>query len=389
MGRKPTRWTNLPKGMRARPRGNLVHYYLDTGAKPRKEIPLGSDYVLAVTRWAELTSRPAPVTTEGPPTLPDAIDGRGDVDGYRKDVLPTKAPRTQQDNEKELVWLLKFFGGDSPAPLDEIEPAHVQRYLRWRVKQARAAEEAKNEQRRKDGKPEQPIPHDFGHVRANREKALLSHIFNYARAEGLTKAPNPCAGVQGFEEEGRDTAPDTELVGRVLAEADKPLEFAMRLADIIGQRPSDVLRVSETDIAGTVPGGILQVRQGKTKMKLRIVVEGALADLVLEIRAYKRQIAQDRRDAGRPVVHTMALLVSEAGGPLTKNMLRDRFDDARARAGVKKDLFQFRDFRAKVATETDEAQGTRAAQALLGHTTEAMTAAYIRHKVGKKVRPIR
>jgi integrase len=27
------------------------------------------------------------------------------------------------------------------------------------------------------------------------------------------------------------------------------------------------------------------------------------------------------------------------------------------------------------------------AQALLGHTTEAMTAKYIRHKVGKKVKP--
>jgi integrase len=89
------------------------------------------------------------------------------------------------------------------------------------------------------------------------------------------------------------------------------------------------------------------------------------------------------------VVHTMALLVNEKGEKLTANMLRNRFDDARERAGVKKDLFQFRDFRAKVATETDEAQGTRAAQALLGHTTEGMTADYIRHKVGKKVTPIR
>jgi integrase len=67
-------------------------------------------------------------------------------------------------------------------------------------------------------------------------------------------------------------------------------------------------------------------------------------------------------------------------------MLRSRFDDARERAGVQKDLFQFRDYRAKVATEVDEAEGTRAAQALLGHTTESMTVTYIRHKVGRKVR---
>lgn len=46
-------------------------------------------------------------------------------------------------------------------------------------------------------------------------------------------------------------------------------------------------------------------------------------------------------------------------------------------------------FRAKVATDNDEASGTRAAQALLGHTTEAMTADYIRQKVGRKVKPSR
>jgi integrase len=318
----------------------------------------------------------------------DAVHGRGKVAGYRKDVLPTKAPRTQQGNEDELVWLLKFFG-EPPAPLDSIEPVHVQQYMDWRIEATRAAATARNEQRRKDGKPELPIAPDLGHVRANREKALFSHIWNYARRNGLTKLPNPCMGVKGFTEEGRDAAPDAELVARVLAEADKPLEFAMRLADIIGQRPADVRRCSETDIEGNVPGGVLKVRQGKTRAKLRIVIAGALATLIHEIREYKRAIAAERRAAGKPVLHTMALLVNEKGEALTESMLRNRFDEARERAGVQKDIFQFRDFRAKVATETDEAAGTRAAQALLGHTTEGMTAAYIRHKVGKKVTPIR
>lgn len=387
MGRKATRWKNLPPGMRARERGNKVHYYLDAGGKPRREIPLGSDYIEAVGKWAKLTNKTAPVTA-GPVTFEDAVRGRGKVDGYWKDVLPGKAPRTQQDNEKELEWLLKFFG-DPPAPLDEIEPVHITQYMRWRIKAAKALAEEANAQRRKDGKPEQPIPHDLGHVRANREKALFSHIWNYARQQGMTKLPNPCAGVEGFEEEGRDVAPDAELVARVLAEADKPLEFAMRLADCIGQRPSDVRRCSETHITGDVPGGILHVQQGKTKMKLRVVIEGPLADLITEIRAYKRAIAERRRAAGKPVVHTMALLVNEEGKALTEAMLRSRFDEARQRAGVQKPLFQFRDFRAKVGTEVDEAHGTRAAQAVLGHTTEGMTVTYIRNKVGRKVSPLR
>jgi integrase len=381
MGRKPSRWTNLPKGMRARPRGQKVFYYLDTGAKPRTEIPL-------VQKWAELTSRPAPPMADAPITFVDAVHGRGNVAGYRKDVLPTKAARTQQDNEVELEWLLKFFG-DPPAPLDAVEPVHVQQYMDWRVQQARELAAARNAERRKAGRPEVAIDPDIGQVRANREKALFSHIWNYARRKGLTKLSNPCAGIKGFGEDGRDVAPDAELVGRVLAEADKPLAFAMRLADIIGQRPADVLKASEAHIRGEVPGGILQVQQGKTGAKLRIVIEGDLATLLLDIREYKRAIAAERQAAGKPAVHTMALLVNEKGEQLTANMLRNRFDDARERAGVEKDLFQFRDFRAKVATETDEAEGTRAAQALLGHTTEGMTAAYIRHKVGKKVRPIR
>ena len=374
MGRKPSRWTNLPKGMRARPRGNLVHYYLDTGAKPRKEIPLGSDYLLAVQKWAELTSAKKPEGAELTFTYA--------AEEYKKDVLPSKEPRTRKDNEKELDWLLKFFG-DPPAPLESIEPQHIRQYMRWRVKQSRALAEAKNAARRKADRPEIEIPADIGQVRANREKALFSHIWNFARAEGFTGKPNPCAGIKGYSEEGRETAPDVELVARVLEKADKPLELAMRLADIIGQRPADVLRVSEAHISGPVPGGILHVQQGKTGAKLRIEIEGALADLLLEVRAYKKALEQGGS------VKTLALLVNEKGKPLTKHMLRDRFDEARARAGVDKPLFQFRDFRAKVATETDEAEGTRAAQALLGHTTESMTASYIRHKVGKKVRPIK
>ena len=91
MGRKPSRWTNLPKGMRARPRGNLVHYYLDTGARPRKEIPLGSDYIQAVQKWAELTSSSKP--PEGELTFPYAASR------YKTDALPLKEPRTRKDNE--------------------------------------------------------------------------------------------------------------------------------------------------------------------------------------------------------------------------------------------------------------------------------------------------
>ena len=52
-----------------------------------------------------------------------------------------------------------------------------------------------------------------------------------------------------------------------------------------------------------------------------------------------------------------------------------------------KDKFQFRDLRAKAATDKDDKVGIEAAQALLGHRTSSMTADYIRHRMGKLVSP--
>lgn len=366
MGRKPSTWANLPKGMRARPRGDKIYYLLDTGEKPRKEIPLGTDYVMAVKRWAELTSKKVPQS--GAATLGYVLAK------YFDDVVPGKSSGSQRSDEQERVWVLKFFN-DPPAALENIEPQHIKQYMRWRAAEARKAAIAKNKARVAKGGEDQPVPKEFGQVRANRSKALVSHMWNWAREEGITKLPNPCAGVHRFTETGRDTAPDAAMVKRVMDVADLPLQFAMRLADLIGQRPSDVRALKETDIRE----GLLHIKQGKTRAKLRIEVVDGLADLIEEIRAYKRK-------AG---TICSALLVNENGQPLGKDAIRYRFDQAREKAGIAKDEFQFRDFRAKVATETDDASGTKSAQALLGHSTEAMTADYIRHKAGKKVRPSR
>lgn len=45
-------------------------------------------------------------------------------------------------------------------------------------------------------------------------------------------------------------APDAELVQRVLAVAGMPLRFAIRLAEVTGQHPGDVLRMGEQHISG-------------------------------------------------------------------------------------------------------------------------------------------
>lgn len=117
---------------------------------------------------------------------------------YEREVTPTKAPRAQKDNLKELDRLRSVFGA---VLIEAIKPHHVRSYLDKRGQTAKA--------------------------RANREKALVSHVFNQAREWGYTDAPNPCQGVKGYTETGRDRYVTDAEFKAVHAKADATLRDAM------------------------------------------------------------------------------------------------------------------------------------------------------------------
>lgn len=163
--------------------------------------------------------------------------------------------------------------------------------------------------------------------------------------------------------------------------ADQPLRDALDLAYLTGQRPSDALNMDRRDVRD----GFLHISQSKTKHKLRIAIEGELAELLARFgaRTFKRRGKQK----GAVIVHT-ALLLDEYGQPLSKGQLRSRFDAARASAGVPKAAFQFRDLRAKAGTDkADSAGDIRQAQRQLGHRSVVMTESYTRKRKGEKVSP--
>lgn len=360
MGRKPTR-NRLPPGMRARHRGAKTYYYFDLGGKPRKEEPLGSDFVEAMRRWGQLTQQS--VGAAGQVTFRQAANR------YFADIVPTKAPRTQDGNQIELEFLCEIFD-KPPVALELIKPVHVTRYIRWRM--GKAADWFREKGR--------PVPPDAGHVRANREIALFSAIFNYAREIGLTDAPNPAQGVRKNKERGRDTYVEDDTYAQVWKAADEPLQDAMDLAYLAGQRPADTLRFLETDMRD----GFLHVRQGKTAQKLRIEITGELAQVVDRIKARKARYRAENK------VVSLYLVVNESGLPLTPGALRDRFDKARQAAGVPKAAFQFRDLRAKAGTDKTEAAGDiRQAQKQLGHGSVTTTEKYVRRRKGDKAAPTR
>ena len=324
MGRKRTTHHHLPPRMAQKGRA----YYYVPSLPPRKWVPLGTDLNQARIKWAELEREPI---------------GREDktftviAERYRRDVLRLKALRTQKDYRKELDRLVKVFGG---LTIDEITPQDVREYMDIRGVKAP--------------------------VRANREKAMLSTLFNHAREWGYTTAANPCAGVRGFKETGRDRYVEDDEYRAVWRKASAPIRDAMDMAYLTGQRPADVLKMRRADIRD----GFLWVEQNKTGKKLRVEIVGPLEDVI------KRILGRKREALG------LSLIQNEKGQPLTIHELRGGFERARAAAGVH---FQFRDLRAKAATDLED---LHSAQKLLGHTTRDMTEHYTRKRKGEAVKPV-
>ncbi|MNI15851.1 site-specific tyrosine recombinase XerC [compost metagenome] len=342
MGRRPTKPNSIARLRQRKQRSGRVYYYYDTGSTPRREIPLGSDYGQAILEYAKLEKTRVSVEMAQAVLTFEYV-----ANLYMKEVVPTKASATQKDNARELKQLLNFFN-DPPAPLEAIEPHHVVQYLRYRSKTAP--------------------------VRANREKALLSSIWNFARQSGYTALANPCSGIKGNKESGRDVYVEDDLLQKVYAHAEQPLRDALDLFYLTAQRIADTLKMDERDIRN----GQLTIQQGKTSVKRRIEIVGELKIVIERIMA---------RKAGYRIRSTR-LVVMENGQPMTTSMLRKRFDDAREAAGVPKADFQMRDLRAKAATDKEESTGNiRAARDQLGHTTVGMTEHYIRMRKGMKVTP--
>ncbi|HGL6718385.1 tyrosine-type recombinase/integrase [Burkholderia contaminans] len=304
------------------------YYHVGTSI-PRKWTPLGSDLNEARRKWAELEAEPV----RGDDRTFGVIARR-----YVREVLPAKSARTRSDNLKELENLKAVFGD---VPIEAITPVHVREYMDIRGETAK--------------------------VRANREKALLSHVYNKAREWGYTSAPNPCAGVKGFRENGRDIYVTDEDFRAVYAVAHPTLQDAMDIAYLTGQRPADVLKVKLADIRNDH----LHIVQNKTRKHLRIAIEGELK-MVIE-----RIAARPRKMAGA------SLLQNEDGTPVSPFELRSRFDKARRLAGV---TFQFRDIRAKAASDTGDLAHS---QKLLGHQSRNMTEHYVRSRIGERVKPVR
>lgn len=324
-------------------------YYYDgrTEDGKRIEIPLGTDLNVAKRKWAELDKKQVPAEYG----LMKYV-----FDRYQREVVPTKAPRTQKDNLAYLGWLRKAFEN---AAIDSITPMNIAQYRDGRGKKAP--------------------------VRANRELSLFSHVWNKAREWGYTVKENPCRGISKNKETPSDYYCEDDVWSAVIKHSCRELRQAMELAYYTGQRPADVLKMKFSDIRN----GTLEIKQNKTQAKLRIVLSGdnslnALGALIEEIKS------------DRKTVQSFFLLSDSQGRHLTYRMLIDRFNKARqaamlealsegdAELSLRIKQFKFKEIRPKSASDIE----LSAASKLLGHTEQEITKKVYRRK-GDTVKPVK
>lgn len=303
-----------------------IRYYYQAGGK---QIPLGSNLIAAKEEWARLEAGGA--NSERFPKV-SAL--------YRKAMFESFSLSTRRHYAIALDNLDLAFKAFT---LEQIEPKHVKEYMRRRTKKGAAV---------------------F-------EKRVGSAFFNWAREEGHTKAANPFRGVT-FSKAEKRTFPTMgrrkvyvtdEQYGTVWSRGDAVLQDCMDLAYFSGQRVGDILKARRQDIAD----GVLWIVQEKTGAKVGVKVEGELA------RVLERALGRERP------IPSMYIIADRQGQRVAYNALNARFRKARG-----EQLWQFRDIRAKTATDIPDLRG---AQLLLGHAAETTTTIY-RRSAGEVVAPL-
>ena len=113
------------------------------------------------------------------------------------------------------------------------------------------------------------------------------------------------------------------------------------------------------------------MRGNKTAVRLGIEITGELAATIAGVNKRPRRAI------------CACLIQDESGQPLTQFASCSRFDKARTLAKMN---FQFRDIRAKTATDTGDLTHS---QKLLAHKNREMTEHYVKVRMGERVKPLR
>lgn len=319
--------THLPRCMYQR-RG--AYYFVSDG----RWLPLGRDWQKALVKYADLAG-------DGPKlgTIADAVTH------YLEEAAPRLKAATMAGYKISAPRLIRVFG---EMRLDELRPSHVYRYIS-----------------------------DGANVAANRDKALLSAAYSYARRLGQFEGEDPTKRLQwrNPERPRRRYVEDAEL-DAILSKASPKLALIVRFAYLTGMRQSDVLGVKVEDL--TAEG----IRYEAQKNGARILVQWSdeLRSVVHQARALGRRDAvwlfESRpKHRGKP------------NGPkgwtqYTASGVKAMWRRVKIKAGLAD--VTFHDLRRKAGSDVEADEAPR----LLGHSDARVTQRHYRAKP-QRVRPVR
>ena len=313
MGRKRKYRKDLPERVYFK---NGAYYFVK---KSGEWIWLSRDISIALKRYVDFISSPIP--------------GRLSeiMDRYMKEIAPTKAPRTLNNNTREIEPLKTAFGHMEP---HEVTPTGIYQYM--------------------DVRPR---------VAANREVALLSSVFKFSIRKGLA-SENPCKFVSRNPEKPRDRHIENHEYQAVYNIAPPVIQCAMEIARQTGLRLGDILKLNERE---NVRNDGLYVVTGKTGRKLLFEWTDELKEIIERCKKLRGT-------------------VKGIQGPLISNREGQRYTlfgfSTLWQRVVRKSpsRFQFRDIRAMAAGQSEKPNE------LLGHDDPKITNRHYR-RAPRRVKP--
>ena len=324
MGRQRKTDKHLPKRMYLRSGG---YYFVDYLNKWHN---LGRIYSKAMAEYGQLTDPDKPCKT-----ISELLDR------YLLEVAPLKAEATYKANISASKYIRAALGH---IHINQLTPKLIYQYT--------------------DARKKTPVS-------ANRELALLSHMYKKAIRWGYTDT-NPCYRVEKFKEVPRDRyIEDWEYLA--FREFAGPLVSAyMDFKLLTGLRKCDILRIRLSDIK---EDGI-HVHVSKSNKALIIEWSGSL-----------REAFRNIRKLDRPV-KGMYLFTTRKGQPYSDSGFSSIWQRKMRKAikeGIIKERFRDHDIRAKTGSDSKDLQH---ASELLAHADKKITDRYYRRKE-QKVSPLR
>lgn len=336
---------------------HAAYYYVHLSGKWQRLASIGSEREMRVA-WANLEH-----PNEAYGTVSALIDEY--LSNYASNA---KAPRTFKDNLKEAEYLKAFFGEMQP---HHVQARHVGTYL-----------EANRETRP---------------VRANREKALLSHAFTWAMRHptwGCIIQQNPCRGVVRNKETKRIRIVDDVEYMAVYNLANPNVQRLMTLVYRTLQRPSDILKFGSSNIVNRQVSSkvieVLSFKQGKTGALVEIILTD---DLRVALYGQTTTVNDLIKSSGSKSLSKI-FIVNRYGKPYCLNGIDSNFrralnkyrEQAKLNTGVMPEPFGIYDLKGKGATDMYQSGiALEYIQALAGHESVTTTEIYIKSRLNKPV----